>query len=53
MDKSNSGENSYYKLLINKLKIKENEIISKDRIIKLLNQEINKFKNLKIKIIKI
>ena len=42
---NNNSENSENKILSNKLKIKEKEIISKDRIIQLLNQEINKYKN--------
>ena len=40
----NSNSNIDNQFLIDKLKIKENEIISKDKIIKILYQQINKLK---------
>ena len=43
---SNNNNNiNNNKLLLDKLKLKENEIISRDKKIKFLYQEINKFKN--------
>ena len=44
---NNNNMNNNNKLLLDKLKLKENEIISKDKKIKFLYQEINKLKNQK------
>ena len=43
---NNNISNNDYKLLLEKLKLKENEILSKDKKIKLMNQEIIKYKNI-------